>query len=169
MEGRRAVRRVLGIDPGTVSMGYGVVEGGEMLTMAYCGAVAVPADVPLATRLYRMYSELLEIIACYQPAEIAIEEPFVARNVRSALAVGRAEAVAMLAAASNNIPVYSYTPGQVKLAVTSYGGAGKEQVQEMVRIQLGLESVPQPSDAADALALAICHLCQTRLMELVGG
>ena len=164
------VRRVLGIDPGTVSMGYGVVEGSsslEGLAMLRCGVISIPTKVPLVTRLHRMYSELLEVIACYQPTTVAVEEPFVAKNVRSALAVGRAQAVAMLVAASSDIPVYSYTPGQVKLAVANYGGAGKEQVQEMVRIQLGLASVPQPNDAADALAIAICHLCQARLTGLV--
>ena len=169
MEGRHVARRVMGIDPGTVRMGYGVVEDGDRLTMAHCGVIAVPAKVPLAARLHRMYSRLLEIIACYQPTEISVEQPFVAKNARSALAVGRAEAVAMLAAASSDIPIYSYAPSQVKLSAASYGGATKEQVQEMVRIQLGLPSAPQPSDAADALAVAICHIYQTHLTKLVDG
>jgi len=154
-------RIVMGIDPGTVKMGYGVVEEGETLTMVDCGVVTVRADIPLPIRLYHMYSHLFTVITQYHPDEIAIEQPFMAKNVRSALAVGRAEAIAMLAASSNNTPVYSYTPRQIKMMVTSYGGAGKEQVQEMVKLQLGLAKAPRTSDSSDALAVAICHICQT--------
>ena len=167
MVSRRAIRRVMGIDPGTVRMGYGVVEDGDTLAMVDCGVVTATPNIPLSTRLQHMYSHLISIIAQHRPDEIAIEQPFMARNVRSALAVGRAEAVAMLAAASNGIPVYSYAPRQVKMMVTSYGGAAKEQVQEMVKMQLGLSATPRASDTSDALAVAICHICQTHIEHQV--
>jgi crossover junction endodeoxyribonuclease RuvC len=154
--------RILGIDPGTITMGYGLVEGkNETPVMICCGIITPPSKLTVADRLSHLYSELTKLIKCYQPSEVAIEEPFVAKNARSALAVGRAEAIAMLAAANEGIPVYSYTPTQIKRSVTNYGNADKEQVQEMVRLQLGLSSSPQPNDAADALAVAICHLRQS--------
>jgi crossover junction endodeoxyribonuclease RuvC len=157
----------MGIDPGTVKMGYGVVEDGEPLIMVDCGLVTALANVPLSVRLQHMYSHLFSLITQYHPDEVAIEQPFMAKNIQSTLAVGRAEAIAMLAAAGNNIPVYSYTPRQVKMMVTSYGGASKEQVQEMVKLQLGLATVPRTSDTSDALAIAICHIGQTRLSRMV--
>ena len=151
-------------------MGYGVVEGeGESdgLNMVGYGVLTCSNRTPIVDRLHLLYEGLLELIGRYQPDEVAIEEPFVAKNVRSALAVGRAQAVAILAAASNKAPVYTYTPTQVKQAVADYGGSGKEQVQRMVQIQLGLDELPQPSDAADALSVAICHLRQARLGRLL--
>jgi len=159
--------RVLGIDPGTLNMGYGVVDedAGEM-AMVDCGVVSLSSKVPVEQRLSSLYKKLVEIVARHQPDEVAIEEPFVAGNVRSALAIGRAQAIAILAAANKNLPVFRYLPTQVKQQVTDYGGSGKEQVQEMVRLQLGLAERPQPSDAADALAVAICHLHQ-RHIELL--
>jgi crossover junction endodeoxyribonuclease RuvC len=114
-----------------------------------------------------MYHRLLEIISRYQPDAVAIEQPFVSKNVKAALAVGRAQAIAILAAADKKIPTYEYTPAQVKQQVTNYGASSKEQVQEMVRLQLGLAQVPQPSDAADALAVALCHLHETHLDSLL--
>ena len=98
---------------------------------------------------------------------MAIEQPFVAKNVKSALAIGRAQAVAMLAAACNGIPVYEYAPTEIKQKVADYGASSKEQVQEMVKLQLGLLEVPQPNDAADALAVAICHLREAQLKSLL--
>jgi len=157
----------MGIDPGTVKMGYGVVKDGETLAMLDCGVITAMPDTPLSIRLQHMYSHLFTIITRCHPDEIAIEQPFMAKNARSALAVGRAEAVAMLAAAGNNIPVYSYTPRQVKMMVTSYGAAGKEQVRQMVKMQLDLAEIPGTSDTADALAVAICHIGQTRLAKMV--
>jgi crossover junction endodeoxyribonuclease RuvC len=100
---------------------------------------------------------------------VAVEQPFVARNVKSALAVGRAQAVAILAAANQRIPVYEYTPARVKQQVADYGTSSKEQVQEMVRLQLGLSEVPRPDDAADALAVALCHVRETHLKNLLAG
>ena len=160
--------RVLGIDPGTLNMGYGVVDedAGEM-AMVDCGVVSLSSKVPVEQRLSSLYKKLVEIVARHQPDEVAIEEPFVAGNVRSALAIGRAQAIAMLAAANKNLPVFRYLPTQVKQQVTDYGGSSKEQVQEMVRLQLGLAERPQPSDAADALAVAICHLHQKHIETLL--
>jgi crossover junction endodeoxyribonuclease RuvC len=160
--------RVLGIDPGTLNLGYGVVDenAGEM-AMVDCGVVSLSSKVPVEQRLSSLYKKLVEIVARHQPDEVAIEEPFVAGNVRSALAIGRAQAIAMLAAANKNLPVFRYLPTQVKQQVTDYGGSSKEQVQEMVRLQLGLAERPQPSDAADALAVAICHLHQKHIETLL--
>ena len=160
--------RVLGIDPGTLNMGYGVVDedAGEM-AMVDCGVVSLSSKVPVEQRLSSLYKKLVEIVARHQPDEVAIEEPFVAGNVRSALAIGRAQAIAMLAAANKNLQVFRYLPTQVKQQVTDYGGSSKEQVQEMVRLQLGLAERPQPSDAADALAVAICHLHQKHIEILL--
>jgi crossover junction endodeoxyribonuclease RuvC len=160
--------RVLGIDPGTLNMGYGVVDedAGEM-AMVDCGVVSLSSKIPVEQRLSSLYKKLVEIVARHQPDEVAIEEPFVAGNARSALAIGRAQAIAILAAANKNLPVFRYLPTQVKQQVTDYGGSSKEQVQEMVKLQLGLAECPQPSDAADALAVAICHLHQKHIEVLL--
>jgi crossover junction endodeoxyribonuclease RuvC len=156
--------RVLGIDPGTLNLGYGVVDE-DAGAMAYvtCGVLSLSGKVPVERRLSSLYKKLVAIVARHRPDEVAIEEPFVAGNARSALAIGRAQAIAILAAANKSLPVFRYLPTQVKLRVTTYGGSGKEQVQEMVRLQLGLAECPQPSDAADALAVAICHVYQKRI------
>ena len=160
--------RILGIDPGTVTMGYGVVEGEEgRLNLVDCGTLTATPNTPLAQRLHTLYLGLLELIARYQPSEAAIEEPFVHKNARSALAVGQAIGMAMVAATEKGIPIHQYTPTQVKQAVSSYGHSDKEQVQEMVRIQLGLPSPPQPSDAADALAVALCHIQETHVARIL--
>lgn len=160
--------RVLGIDPGTVNMGYGIVDEEEgVMAMVDCGAVSVSSKIPVEQRLSTLYERLGEIVARYQPDEVAIEEPFVAGNARSALAIGRAQAIAILAAANRKLPVFRYLPTQVKQQVTNYGASSKEQVQEMVRIQLGLTEAPKSSDAADALAVAICHLHQRHLDQLL--
>ena len=162
--------RILGIDPGTVTMGYGVIEEQESeLGLMDCGALTTAPNMPLSQRLHTLYLGLLNLIARYQPSEIAIEQPFVAKNVRSALAVGQAIGMAMVAAGEKGIPIHQYTPTQVKQAVSSYGRSGKEQVQEMVRIQLRLSSLPQPSDAADALAVALCHVQEMHLARIMGS
>ena len=160
--------RILGVDPGTVTMGYGVIESKEdKIALVDCGALVNPARSPIGERLSHLYDGLLEIISRCQPDAVAIERPFMAKNVQSALAIGRAQAVAILAAAKHGIPSYEYTPTQVKPRVTDYGASSKEQIQEMVRLQLELSQVPQPSDAADALAVAICHLHETHLESLL--
>ena len=160
--------RVLGIDPGTITMGYGVVDSqDDEIALTDCGALVSPERSPIGERLRYLYNELLAIIGRHQPDAVAVEQPFVAKNVRSALAIGRAQAIALLAAANRRIPTYEYTPTQIKQRVANYGASSKEQIQEMVRLQLGLPQVPQPNDAADALAVAICHLRETHLASLL--
>jgi crossover junction endodeoxyribonuclease RuvC len=162
--------RVLGIDPGTLNLGYGVVdEDSNGMAMVACGVLSLPSKIPVERRLSSLYKKLCEVVVRYRPDEVAIEEPFVAGNARSALAIGRAQAIAILAAANVNLPIFRYMPTQVKQQVTTYGGSDKEQVQEMVRLQLRLTQTPQPSDAADALAVAICHLHQKHVERLLAG
>jgi len=152
-------RITLGIDPGTAIVGYAVVMAqGSDLRMLVCDVITTPAKMPLAQRLQLIYSGLSAIIAEYKPQEAAMEELFFAKNARTAMTVGQARGVAMLALANGGLSVAEYTPKQVKQAVTGYGGAGKDQVGEMVRILLKLAQVPRPDDAADAAAVAICHL-----------
>lgn len=161
--------RVLGIDPGTVTMGYGVIdENNDVVTVADYGAITAASRSPIGERLVFMYEQLLSIVKSYRPETAAIEQPFVAKNVKSALAIGRSQAIAMLAASIERIPVFEYTPAQIKQRVSNYGAGSKEQVQEAVRLQLGLQSVPEPADASDALAVALCHLSETRFNRLVG-
>jgi crossover junction endodeoxyribonuclease RuvC len=160
--------RVLGIDPGTVTMGYGVIDShNDDLSMIDCGALATSERSPIGERLCYLYRELLCLIQNYQPDMVAVEQPFVASNARSALAIGRAQAIALLAAATQDIPSREYTPTQVKQSVANYGASSKAQVQEMVRLQLNLKEVPQPDDASDALAVAICHLREIHLSEML--
>jgi crossover junction endodeoxyribonuclease RuvC len=160
--------RILGIDPGTVTMGYGVIDDNDdTLTVVEYGAITAPPRSPIGERLFFMYERLLEIVKSQRPDAAAVEQPFVAKNARSALAIGRAQAIAILAAAGQGIPVSEYTPAQVKQRVSNYGGSSKEQIQEMVKIQLGMTHIPEPADASDALAVALCHLCETRLSRLL--
>jgi crossover junction endodeoxyribonuclease RuvC len=157
--------RILGVDPGTVNLGYGVVDGEEEMHMVDCGAIHLSARLPMEKRLRSLYSELSKIISRHKPSEVAIEEPFIGHNVRSAFAIGKAQAIAILAAANKGLPIYYYSPAKIKKQITSYGQSDKQQVQEMVKAQLGLSQLPQPSDAADALAVAMCHIQQKRLSQ----
>ncbi len=160
--------RILGIDPGTRVMGYGVVESErDEIALVDYGALVTNERSPIGERLHYLYRQILEIIARHQPDAVAVEQPFVARNVRTALAIGRAQAIALLAAAGSGLPAYEYTPAKVKQSVANYGASSKEQVQEMVRLQLGLAEAPHPDDAADALAVALCHLRETHLSNLL--
>jgi len=160
--------RILGIDPGTIAMGYGVIETrDDKVTLIDCGALTAPARSPIGERLSYLYNQLLKIVSRYQPDAVAIEQPFIAKNPKSALAIGRAQAIAILAAANKGVPTYEYTPTQIKQMVANYGASSKEQIQEMVRLQLGLSQVPQPNDAADALAVALCHLSEIHLSNLL--
>jgi crossover junction endodeoxyribonuclease RuvC len=152
--------RILGIDPGTINLGYGIVDSDEEMRMVDCGALGLSSRTPIEERLHFLYVELGKIIACHQPDEVAIEEPFIGQNAHTAFAIGRAQSIAILAAANQGLPVYYYSPAQIKQQVTSYGRSDKQQVQEMVKIQLGLAQPPQHNDAADALAVAICHIRQ---------
>src|SRR4030042_3994005 len=128
--------KILGIDRGTVVMGYGVVENdGDALSLVDFGAITVPERLPIGERLRRLYDELLIVIQKHHPNAVAVEQPFVAKNVRTALAIGRAQAIALLAAAEKNIPAFESPPAQGKQRVANYGASSKEQIQEMVRLQ----------------------------------
>ncbi len=149
---------VLGIDPGLASMGWGVVAVEEDIARAVdYGVLTTLPTTPASERLMYLHAELGRLMRRRHPQEVAIEF-FLARNLRSALAVGQARGVALLAAAQHSLPVFEYTPLRVKQLVAGYGRGDKQQVQEMVRLQLGLDVVPEPDDAADALAVALCHL-----------
>lgn len=159
---------VLGIDPGTATTGYGLVrdtEQGELVVVDY-GVILTPAGMPLEKRLLLLYDRLMEILLLHRPDQGAVEKLFFQRNVTTAIAVGQARGVAMLALAQNNLPVAEYTPLEVKQAVTGYGGAEKLQVQMMVQAVLQLAELPRPDDAADALAVALCHLQSYRIRAL---
>jgi crossover junction endodeoxyribonuclease RuvC len=161
--------RVLGIDPGTAITGYAIVEEeGSELALVALGAIRTPAGTPLPQRLQTIYAELQEVVAAHEPESSAVEELFFSRNVRTAMSVGHARGVTLLALADAGLPIAEYTPQQVKEAVTGYGNAGKRQVQRMVRMLLGLSAIPRPDDAADAAAVAICHLHRARLEGLLG-
>jgi crossover junction endodeoxyribonuclease RuvC len=152
-------RIALGIDPGTAIVGYAVVMArGSDLQLLVCDVITTPAKMPLAERLQIIYAGLSTIVATYKPQEAAMEALFFAKNARTAMTVGQARGVAMLALANGGLSIAEYTPKQVKQAVTGYGGADKCQVGEMVRVLLNLPAVPKPDDAADAAAIAICHL-----------
>jgi crossover junction endodeoxyribonuclease RuvC len=152
--------RVLGIDCGTEYTGYGVVElehsGG--LVCVTCGAIKVSAREAMPLRLSKIFNGLTEIIRAHEPERVALEDVFYALNVKSALKLGQVRGVAMLAAAAAGLEVAEYAPLTIKAAVVGYGKAEKHQVQQMVTRLLHLAEVPQPADAADALAIAICHL-----------
>ncbi len=152
-------RRVVGIDPGTARLGYAVVESrAGALALVTCGCIMTPPSMSMPDRLKRIYDETQRVIAEFSPREMAVEELFFAKNVTTAVAVGQARGVALLIAAQNGIPLSEYKPMQVKQAVHGYGLATKAQVGEMVRVLLRLDTIPTPDDAADAAAIAICHL-----------
>jgi crossover junction endodeoxyribonuclease RuvC len=159
---------VLGIDPGTAITGYGLVhEQDDGLSLVECGVVTTPSSQPLPERLQTIYRGLSDVVRRFQPEEAAVEELFFSRNVRTALSVGQARGVALLALVDAGLPIYEYKPLEVKQAVAGYGGADKQQVQEMVRMLLNLERVPQPDDAADAVAVAVCHIHSARMAALI--
>ena len=160
--------RIIGVDPGTLNMGYGIIdeEKGKLELISY-GVIKVSARAPIEEKLHDLYHKLSSIMDVYKPEEVAIEEPFVAGNVRTALAIGRAQTVAILAASNKKLPVNRYSPAQVKQQVTNYGGSSKQQVSEMVRIQLALDKCINSEDASDALAVAICHLNQRHISSLI--
>jgi crossover junction endodeoxyribonuclease RuvC len=160
--------RIMGVDPGTIVCGYGIIDDqdGEM-SLITCNAVKCQPRSPIGERLLVIYRELSGAARKFMPDEMAIETPFVGENVKSALAVGKAQAIALLVAAEQTIPCYEYSPARVKQNVSDYGASTKEQMQEMVKLLLDLEEVPEPHDAADALAVAICHLREAKLREMI--
>ncbi|HIQ01960.1 MAG TPA: crossover junction endodeoxyribonuclease RuvC [Anaerolineales bacterium] len=161
--------RVLGVDPGTATTGYGVVEEAEegLQALAY-GVVTTPAGQPLPERLQTIYREIVRLVREWEPDEAAVEELYFSANVRTAMSVGQARGVVLLALADAGLAVAEYSPLAVKQALTGYGRADKRQMQGMVRMLLGLPEVPRPDDAADALAVAVCHLHSARMRALEG-
>jgi len=159
---------ILGIDPGTAITGYGLVrEDNQELVLVDYGVITTPAGQPLPQRLQAIYQGLAEVIRQHQPEAAAVEELFFSRNVRTALSVGHARGVVLLALADAGLPIHEYKPLEVKQAITGYGGADKQQIQEMVRMLLQLDQVPQPDDAADAVAVAVCHIHSARMAALI--
>ena len=147
----------LGIDPGTARLGFGLLEDEPSARAIEFGVIETPANEPMPQRLLRLHAAVAALIAEHRPQALAVEQLFFARNVTNALAVGQARGVVLLAAAQAGIAAAEYTPSEVKQAVAGYGKADKTQMGEMVRIILGLDRVPRPDDAADALAVALCH------------
>jgi crossover junction endodeoxyribonuclease RuvC len=159
---------VIGIDPGTATTGYGLVRenlDGSLSAVDY-GAILTPADLPMPLRLLELYNKIKEILFLHRPEGGAVEKLFFQRNVRTAISVGQGRGVALLALAESGIDVMEYTPLEVKQAVVGYGGADKGQVQAMVKAILNMDEIPTPDDAADALAIAICHLHSARIRQL---
>ncbi len=160
---------MLGVDPGTATTGYGVIAEdaqGEASLMRW-GVIQTPAAMPMAQRLLEIHRQLSALIGEVRPDVLAVEELFFKRNVTTALTVGQARGVVLLAAAQAGVPVCEYTPAEVKQALVGYGSADKAQIQEMVRLMLRLTEIPRPDDAADAVAVAICHLHSQRLHRLI--
>ena len=151
---------ILGVDPGTLATGYGVIAApaGGRVELVACGAIRNGGDQAMPERLKRIYASLAEVIAQYRPDEFAVETAFYGKNAQSALKLGQARGVAMLAAVNADIPVCEYSPREVKKAIVGNGSASKEQVQYMVKTLLMLKEPPRPLDVSDALAVAICHL-----------
>lgn len=155
----------IGIDPGTAITGYGLVseeDDGSLKVVDY-GVILTSADDAMPDRLVQLYQQLKNIIELHSPQSGAVEKLFFARNVRTALTVGQARGVALLALAESEVSIAEYSPNEIKQAVVGYGGADKNQVQKMVQAILELDQIPHPDDAADALAVAICHLHSARM------
>ena len=150
--------RILGIDPGTGILGFGVIEvSKDKAQLVDGGVIRTPIKEDDAVRLQTIYDELTDVIMHTKPSEMAVEKLFFAQNVTTAMTVAQARGVVLLCAMQNKLKIAEYTPQQIKQALTGYGRADKKQIQEMVRVILGLKEIPKPDDCADALATAICH------------
>ncbi len=161
---------ILGIDPGTARCGFGVIEqDGGALTLLECGLIDTPAGTPTSHRLTAIYSRLNELIVTHKPVAVAVEELFYGNNAKTAIAVGQARGVILLAAAHNGVETAEYTPPQIKLAVTGYGKADKGQVRSMVKTVLNLKELGGPDDVSDAVAVALCHAFSCRLTARIGS
>jgi crossover junction endodeoxyribonuclease RuvC len=161
---------VLGIDPGTATTGYGLVREtaeGQLIVVDY-GVVLTSAKLPMPNRLLEIYRQLKDIAFLHRPDAAAVEKLFFQTNVRTAITVGQGRGVAILALAEADIPVAEYTPLEIKQSVVGYGNADKNQVQQMIRALLNMKEIPRPDDAADALAVAVCHIHSYRMADLLG-
>lgn len=160
---------VIGLDPGTATTGYGLVNeavDGSLHVVAY-GVITTPARTPLPERLVQLHNELKQLLLLHKPDTSAVEKLFFQKNVTTAISVAQARGAALVALAQAGLDVEEYTPNEVKQAVAGYGSAGKNQVQQMVRTLLQMDDIPRPDDAADALAVAICHLHARRYRSLL--
>lgn len=158
---------VLGIDPGTATTGYGLVrEGAHGAELVTYGVILTPKTLPMGERLIQIHTQLADLIREHQPATAAVEKLFFQKNVSTAMTVGQARGVILLALAEARVPIGEYTPNEIKQAVAGYGSADKPQMQQMVRTLLNLREIPRPDDAADALAVAICHLHSYKFKSL---
>ena len=164
---------VIGIDPGTATTGYGIIEENEKkeIHVVTYGIIKTEANLLAEKRLLEIHEQLNEILLLHRPDCGAVEKLFFQRNITTAIAVGQARGVILLSLAMRNLPVAEYTPNEIKQSVTGYGSAGKKQVQEMIRTVLNLKEIPRPDDAADALAIALCHLHSRGFQDLdtIGG
>lgn len=159
---------VIGIDPGTAITGYGIIhEGsaGDLTALSY-GVILTENSIPMQSRLLIIYEQLRKLLEIHKPESGAVERLYFQQNVRSALSVGQARGVILLALADSKIPVFEYNPVDIKQAVSGYGRADKKQIQQMIKAILNLDEAPQPDDAADALAVAICHINSRKYLEL---
>ena len=165
---------VLGIDPGVATIGFGVVRAERQKnTLVQYGVITTPPGIPLSSRLLQISDDMEELIRTFHPDEMAVEELFFTKNITTGIAVAHGRGVILLSAERLGVPVFEYTPMQVKQAVVGYGKAEKRQVMDMTKRLLGLSAVPKPDDAADAVAVALCHarsatsrlLCQARVMK----
>jgi crossover junction endodeoxyribonuclease RuvC len=157
-------RTVIGIDPGTAITGYGIIRedpAGDLTWVAH-GVITTPSDWVESERLNHLHKSILEIIIEHKPDCCAVEEVFFQKNVKTAIKVGQGRGAALIAAAESGLEVGEYSPLVIKQAVVGYGNADKNQIQQMVKLLLGLDDIPEPDDAADALAIGICHLHSTR-------
>ena len=161
---------VIGIDPGTAITGYGLVneERNGSLTVVDYGVIQTPAKMPMPQRLLHLHRELKGITLLHKPDNGAVEKLFFQKNVRTAISVGQGRGVALLALAEAEMPIFEYTPLEIKQSVVGYGGADKSQMQYMVKAILNLDEIPKPDDAADALAVAVCHIHQVKINTIAG-
>lgn len=156
---------ILGIDPGTATTGYGLVKASKRAWKLRCieyGCITTNPTTSSSERLYRLYNKISKLIHKYKPSALAIENVYFFKNLKTAMPVSQAKGVIMLAAAKNKIPVFEYTPLEIKLAITGYGNASKQQMQRMINLHLNLPRPPKPDDAADALGAAMCHFYSKR-------
>lgn len=154
--------RILGIDPGTGILGFGVIDVGAKTTMVDAGVIRTKVNQAESERLLTIYNNLTDIVMANKPQAVSVEKLFFARNVTTAMSVAQARGVVLLIAQQHGLPIFEYTPMQIKLAITGYGKADKKQVQEMVRVLLNLKEVPKPDDCADALAAALTYAASRR-------
>lgn len=158
---------ILGIDPGIAIVGYGLIEckGNKFNAIEY-GAITTDSKCPFPYRIKTIYEEMISLIDKYTPTDLAVEELFFNKNVKTAIKVGQARGVEILAAVNKGVNIYEYTPLQIKQGVVGYGRADKKQVQEMVKMLLNLKDIPKPDDVADALAVALCHGSSLKFKEM---